>query len=298
VDRFESMSVFVTVAAAGSLSAAGRRLRMPLPTVSRKVAELEAHLGAKLFVRSTRKLALTDTGRSFLADCERVLAAVAEAERGAADEYRAPRGELVLTAPVAFGRLHLLPVLADFLKTNATVSARLVLADRLLNLIEEHVDVAVRIGPLPDSSLVAVRIGRVRQVVAASPAYLKARGAPRSAAEIAAHDCVTFAAVAGAQSWTFRDRQRAAVHSRLVVDTAEAAVDGAVAGLGLVRVLSYQAAEAVKSGRLEVVLESLEPAPLPVNLLYTREARLTAKVKAFLDFSVPRLRASLADAGL
>lgn len=296
MDRFESMSVFVAVASAGSLSAASRQLRMPLPTVSRKLSELESHLGAKLLIRSTRKLALTETGRSFLADCRRILETVAEAERGASGQYNAPRGELTLTAPVAFGRIHVLPVTAEFLKAHPQIDVRLILVDQPLNLVDDHVDVAIRIGVLPDSGLVAVRVGQVRSVVCASPAYLKQRGTPKSPDELASHDCVTFGALAGALAWTFRDRQSVPVHSRMIVNTAEAAIDGAKSGLGLVRVLSYQVADAVSAGNLEVVLDKFEPASAPVSLLYARQSRLTAKLKAFLDFAALRLRASLARA--
>ncbi len=298
MDRFESMAVFVAVATAGSLSAASRRLRMPLPTVSRKLSELESHLGAKLLVRSTRKLALTEAGASFLAECRRILEAVAEAERSASGQYNTPRGELALTAPVAFGRIHALPVAADFLKAHPQIDMRLILADQPLNLVDDHVDVAIRIGMLPDSGLIAVRVGQVRSVVCASPAYLKQRGAPHSPDEIASHDCVTFGALAGAQAWTFRDRQSVPVHSRMIVNTAEAAIDGAKAGLGLVRALSYQVAEAVKTGKLGIVLDDFEPASVPVSLLYARHSRLTAKLKAFLDFAAPRLRASLSRAAI
>ncbi len=293
MDRFESMSVFVAVVSAGSFSAASRQLRMPLPTVSRKISELESHLGARLLVRSTRKLALTEVGESYVADCRRILAEVAEADRGASGEYNAPQGELIVTAPVVFGRLHVLPVTTGFLAAYPQVDVRLVLSDRPLSLIDEHLDMAVRIGTVPDSRLVAMRVGQIRSVVCASPAYLSEHGVPKSPEDLLKYDCVSFAGLTGADSWTFRADQSVRVRSRLVVNTAEAAIDGAIAGVGFTRVLSYQIAEAVRNGALAIVLKRFEPPPLPVSLLYIRETRLTAKLRAFIDFAAPRLRAGL-----
>jgi DNA-binding transcriptional LysR family regulator len=296
MDRLESMSVLVAVVSAGSFSGASRQLRMPLPTVSRKVSELESHVKAKLLVRSTRKLVLTEVGQSYVAACKRILDEVAEAERGASGEYNAPRGELMLTAPVVFGRLHVLPVAAEFLKAYPEVDVRLMLTDRPLNLIDDHLDLAVRIGTLPDSRLVAVRVGQIRNVVCASPVYMEVRGNPKSPEDLKTHDCVTFAGLTGAESWTFRAEQSVRVHSRLVVNTAETAIDAAIAGIGLTRVLSYQIADAVKAGKLAIVLKRFEPAPLPVSLIYTRETLLTAKLRAFVDFVTPRFRARLLNA--
>lgn len=298
MDRLESMSVFVAVVAAGSFSAASRQLRMPLPTVSRKVAEIESHLKAKLLVRSTRKLVLTDAGEAYVEDCKRILEAVTEAERGASGQYNVPQGELTVTAPIVFGRLHVVPVVTEFLRAYQRVDVRLLLADRALNLIEDRVDLAVRIGPLPDSRLVASKVGQIRRVVCASPAYLKERGTPRAPQDLLKHDCVTFAGLTDAGSWTFRDRQTVPVHSRLTTSTAEAAIDTAIAGTGLTCTLSYQIAGAVKEGRLAVVLKKFEPPPLPVSLIYVRESRITAKLRAFIDYSAPRLRAQLAGAAI
>ena len=298
MDRFESMSVFVAVAAAGSFSAASRQLRMPLPTVSRKVAEIESHLKAKLLVRSTRKLVLTETGQAYLEDCRRILEAVTEAERGASGQYNAPQGELTVTAPIVFGRLHVMPVVTEFLREYERVDVRLLLADRALNLIEDRVDLAVRIGSLPDSRLVASKVGQIRRVVCASPAYLKERGTPRTPQDLRQHDCVTFAGLTDAGSWSFRDGETVHVHSRLSTSTAEAAIDATTAGIGLTCTLSYQIAEAVKAGRLQVVLRKFEPAPLPVSLIYVQESRIAAKLRAFIDYAAPRLRARLVDAAI
>lgn len=298
MDRLGGMSVFVAVVTAGSFSAASRELRMPLPTVSRKVAELETHLKARLLVRGTRKLALTEAGELYLASCRRILEAVAEAERGAAGEYNAPQGELVITAPVSFGRTHVVPVAADFLAAHAQVALRLVLSDRPLNLVDEHLDVALRIGELPDSALIAARVGTVRGVICASPDYLGRRGTPRSPEALASHDCVTFSALGGADGWLLPGGELVRVRSRMVINTAEAALDAAIHGVGITRLLSYQVAEAVRTKKLVVVLRKFEPPPLPVSLVYVRERRVSGKLRAFLDFAAPRLRKRIAAAAV
>jgi DNA-binding transcriptional LysR family regulator len=300
MNRLESMRVLVAVADAGSLSAAGRALAMPLPTVSRKVSELEAALGARLLVRTTRHLSLTDAGRDYVAACRRILEDVGEAERGAAGEYRAPRGDLLVTAPVVFGRLHLVPVLVEFLQAYPEVSVRLVLGDRNLNLVDEHIDLALRIGALPDSSLVATAVGTVRHVVCGSPAYLARAGIPRRPHELRRHACVNFDALGAGDTWRFRASGRdlaVPVAPRLSVSTAEAAIDAAAAGLGLTRVLSYQAEAAVRAGTLAVVLESFEPEPLPVHLVHAARGRVPLKLRALLDAAAPRLRARLEAGG-
>jgi DNA-binding transcriptional LysR family regulator len=292
------MALFAATADAGSFSAASRRLGVPLPTVSRKVAELEAHLNARLLVRSTRKLALTDAGVTYLAACRQILERVGEAEALAAGEFTTPRGELFVTAPIVFGRLHLLPIVNAFLAAQPQITVRLTLADRNLQLADEHIDVALRIGPLEDSRLVAVRVGSVRRVVCASPAYLARRGRPKMPADLARHDVVSFESLPASQAWHFAPRggrhaQTVAVRPRLAVNTAEAAIDAAVAGVGLTHVLSYQAAGALASGRLALVLRAYEPEPVPVSLLYTDPKRLPLKTRSFIDFAVPRLRKAL-----
>lgn len=293
MNRLESMSVLLAVVESGSLSAAGRKLGMPLATVSRKLSDLETHLKARLLKRSTRQLSLTDAGRDYVAACRRILEDLGEAERAASGEYRSPRGELVVTAPIVFGRLHVLPVAAGFLEAHPEVDVRLVLGDRIINLLEDHVDLAVRIGELPDSRLAATRVGAVGRVVCASPAYLAARGAPKSPADLAAHACVTFDSLLPPHSWTFRAGSAdlpVPIRSRLAVNTAEAAIDAAIAGVGVTRVLSYQIEDAVRSGSLRVLLREFEPAPVPVSLVFAGEGRLPQKLRAFIDYAAPRLR--------
>jgi DNA-binding transcriptional LysR family regulator len=296
MDRFESMSILVTVSEAGSLSAAARRLGTPLATVSRKVSDLETHLKTRLLNRSSRRVTLTDAGQSYVAACKRILEEVGEAERAAAGEYSAPTGDLTITAPIVFGRLHVLPVAIEFLKAYPDIDIRIALADRVVNILDDHVDLAVRIGELPDSSLRARRLGSTRRVVCGSPGYFAARGAPKSPAELGAHDCITFEGMMSADAWTFtigKSDAAVAIHSRLIVNTAEAAIDAATAGGGITRVLSYQAAAAVRAGALAIVLQDFEQVPSPVNLVYPDQRLLPLKLRAFLDFAAPRLQARL-----
>jgi len=301
MDRLASMSILLAAVGAGSLSAAARRLGMPLATVSRKVSELEGHLRTPLLIRSSRRLTLTEAGRSYVEACKRILEDVEEAERAATGEYSAPKGDLVITAPIVFGRLHILPVVTDFLEAYPEIDVRLVLTDRLVNLFEEHVDLAIRIGELPDSSMMAIRVGAIRQVTCGSPAYFGARGTPREPRDLAAHDCVTCEALMSAKVWTFtkgKSDSSVAIRSRLVVNTAEAAINAAIAGAGITRVLSYQIENARRDGALAVVLEEFEPAPWPVSLIYRDQAFRPLKLRAFLDFTVPRLKARLSRAGI
>ena len=296
MDRLEAMAILAQVVDAGSLTGAARRLGQPLPSVSRKIADLEAYLGAKLLTRSTRKLALTEAGTAYVAASRRILEQVEEAERAASGEYSAPRGEILIAAPIVFGRLHVTPVVAEFLAVHAEIRARLLLGDRNTDLLEERIDVAVRIGALPDSALTATRIGSVRRIVCGAPVYFAAHGEPATPEDLASHACVVFDSVPGAASWSFGRQGRAVTpRARLTVNTAEAALDAAVAGLGVTRVLSYQAADAIASGRLRRTLASFEPEPLPAHLLHDARGPVPLKLRSFLDFSAPRLRARLAE---
>lgn len=294
-DRLDSMSILIAVVDAGSISAGARELGMPLATVSRRVADLEDRLSTQLLLRSARGLGLTDAGTAYVAACRRILEQVAEAERTAAGEFSAPKGLLTLTSPIVFGRLHLLPVIADFLKAYPEVDARLEQSDRLVSLQEEHIDAAIRIGHLPDSSFRARRLGQVRWVVCASPSYLAARGRPEHAEDLTYHDCITFENLMPADRWRFgdgRDNRQVQIHSRMSVNTAEAAIGAAEAGLGVTRVLSYQVADAVAARRLVIVLETEEPEAWPVNILYGA-GLVPQKLRAFIDFAAPRLSSAL-----
>ncbi|GIQ78313.1 LysR family transcriptional regulator [Bradyrhizobium sp. RD5-C2] len=296
MDRFEAMSIVLAVAEAGSLSAAARRQKAPLPTVSRKVAELEAHLQTKLFNRSSRMLVPTDAGRSYIAAAKRILADLAETERAASGEYTTPRGDLVVSAPIAMGRLYLQPIVMEFLAKFPEVDVQLGLQDRPVNFWEEQIDVALRIGELTDSSLIAVKAGEIRRVMCASPDYLKSRGAPRSPGDLSTHDCITYPPMHSPSLWRFkRDKTEYAVpvRSRLVVSNTESASDAARAGLGLTVVFSYQVAELIRSGELIPVLQDVQPPALPVNFVYSPNRFMPVKLRAFLDLTVPRFKARL-----
>jgi len=295
MDRLAAINVFVAIAEAGSLSAAGRRLGMPLSTVSRYLAALEAQVGVRLITRTTRELALTEPGRHYLQSCRRIVAELEAAELRLAGEHQEPQGELAVTAPVVFGRLHVQPVVVEFLRMFPRVTARLLLVDRTVDLIEEGLDVSVRIGALPDSSLIAARVGSIRHITCASPAYLASRGRPSSPQELRNHDCISFTALSPVERWSFAGPkpQRVNLHPRLTVNTAEAAIDAAVAGLGITRVLSYQAARPVADGSLE----NFEPEEMPVNILHREDRLPQAKVESFIAFAVPRLRKALKPSG-
>jgi DNA-binding transcriptional LysR family regulator len=296
LDRFEAISAFAAVAEDGGFSAASRRLGMPLPTISRKVSELEAHLGAQLLVRSTRKVTLTETGQQFLLTCRRVLGELSEAEKLASGEYHAPRGELVVSAPTGLGSAYLSPIITEFLIAYPDIDIDLRLSDRITNLVDEQVDVAVRVAHLPDSSLIALKLGVIRHVVCASPAYLDERGVPETIADLSRHACVTFTALEAPREWIFRERgqtTRIAIKSRLSVSSASAAVEAATAGLGVSRLLCYQAAPALAEQRLRLVLRRFEPEPLPVSLVYPSGRLVPLKLRAFTDFVMPRLKQKL-----
>ena len=297
MDRLEAMTILVAVVEAGSFTAAGQRLGIPLPTVSRKLAELEAYLGGtRLLTRSTRRLSLTDAGADYVEACKRILEEIDDADRRASGEYVAPRGELVLAAPIVFGRLHIVPIVSEFLATYDEIDVKLLLSDRNAQLMDDHIDLALLIGALPDSAMIALRLGTVRWIVCASSAYLARNGKPETPADLAKLPCVTFGIAGAITPWMFALEggvRSVPVRSRLSVNTAEAALDAAAQGVGLTRVLSYQAARSIEDGRLEPVLENFEPEALPVSLIHLPQQVLPLKTRSFIDFTVPRLRARL-----
>jgi len=297
MDRFTAIRVFAAVADAGSLSAAGRRLGMPLTTVSRHLKALEDELDVRLMTRTTRRLTLTEPGRAYLETCRRVLSELDAAERRLAGEQAEPQGQLALTAPILFGRWHVQPVVSAYLEAYPRTSARMLLVDRVVDLVEEGLDLGVRIGHLPDSSMRANALGTVRYVCCASPSYLDAAGVPGEPTALAGHRCISFATFSHPDRWAFHGRkpQAVTVTPRLIVNTAEAAIDAAKAGLGIVRVLSYQAEESLKDGSLRLILEAFEPDPIPVSLIHREDRLPQAKVQSFMALAVPRLRKALKD---
>ena len=297
MDRLEAMSVIIAVTETGSISAASRRLNSPVATVSRKVAELESRLKAQLFQRSSRRMTLTDAGRSYIEACKRIIEQVDDAEREVSGEYRIPKGDLAVTSPWGLGHTHLLPIAVEFLQAYPDISLRLMLTDRIVNTAAENIDIAIRVGVLPDSGMIATRIGAIRIVVCASPSYLAARGRPKQLNDLESHDCITIDEHETPSSWKFVRGSRATVasiKSRLCVNTSEAAVLAAIEGAGLTRVMSYKMDAAKRAGKLDVVLEDFEPEPLPVHIIYAPRKPVPLKLRAFLNWVTPRLKARLA----
>jgi DNA-binding transcriptional LysR family regulator len=294
MDRLEHLRVLVAVADSGGLAAAARRLGHSPPAVTRAVAQLEQRIGAQLLVRTTRHVRLTDAGERFVADARRILAELDEAEALAGGAFREPQGLLSITASSMFGRLHVAPLVLDYLARHPRVQVRTLFVDRIVHLVDEGYDVAVRIAHLPDSGLTAVRVGAVRRVIVASPAYLAARGEPHSAQDLATHVGIGFTQSGGsAAPWALYPggrREAVELPTPLLANTGEMAIAAAVAGRGLTRALSYQVADEVAAGRLRIVLADQEPPPIPVHVVYPAGRKAAAKVRAFIDLAVEHLR--------
>jgi DNA-binding transcriptional LysR family regulator len=289
MDRFDAMQAFVAVADLRGFAPAARKLGLAPSGVTRLIAALEDRLGARLLQRTTRSVTLTDAGTRYLERVRRVLADIEEAEGSVEGERIRPSGRLVVSAPIGFGRLHVSPVMSAYLKRYPEVSGELRLSDRVVNLVEDGVDLAVRIGHLPDSSLVARQVGEMRRIVVASKIYLKARGEPKTPQSIASHETIQFGAMAAAPDWRFVEggrEIRITCTPRFVTNSADAAIQYAEQGGGLTRVLAYQAAEAIKAKRLQIVLAPFEQPALPIHIVYPTSRLLSAKVRAFIDLVV------------
>jgi len=294
MDKLRAMETFVRIVDRGSLTAAADSLRTSLPSVVRTLAALEAALDVRLLNRTTRRIALTDEGRDYYARCQRVLADVDDAEAALSARRAVPKGRLRLMAPVMFGRLHVAPVISEFIGKYPAVQVDLTLLDRVVDLVEEGIDVGVRIGRLPDSSLVALPIGQTRRIVCASPAYLKRAGTPVSLADLAAHRCVSFGGLAPGNEWTFATggkAMRVTVAPALASNHIDPVLDACVGGAGLGQFLSYQVRALLEAGKLKRVLADFEPAPLPIHAIYPSARLLSSNVRALVDWAVPRLRA-------
>jgi DNA-binding transcriptional LysR family regulator len=286
MDRIDAMQAFVTVADLQGFAPAARKLSLSPSAVTRLVAALEERLGARLLQRTTRQVTLTDAGMRYLERARRILADVEEAEGAVESERRRPEGRLVISAPVGFGRLHVSPVVTAYLKRYPDVGVDLRLSDRMINLVEDGVDLAVRIGHLPDSTLVARHVGEMRRIVVASPGYLRARGEPRRPEDVATHDTIQFGAMTAAPDWRFVEdgrEIRVASSPRFASNSADAAIQYAEQDGGLTRVLAYQAAESLKAGRLQIVLAAFEQPALPIHVVYPTTRLLSAKVRTFID---------------
>ncbi|HRE19983.1 MAG TPA: LysR family transcriptional regulator [Rhabdaerophilum sp.] len=296
MDRLHEIEVFIAVADAGSFAKAGARMRMSPPAVTRAISALEDRLGARVFNRTTRSLAITDVGQRFLENARRILGDLDTAEKEAVGETAVPNGHLNVTASVTFGRSTLAPIVCAFLSQNPRVSVSVILLDRLANLIEEGIDVAVRIGQLPDSSLVAKKVGMVRRILVASPDYLARRGNPLSPADLRLHSMIAFTGLMPNREWRFMDSRSG--HSvsfmpRLEINDAVAAIGAAEMGDGITIALSYMVADKIREGSLVPVLDEFIPPAVPVSLVYPQTRLISPKVRAFVDFATPRLRTAL-----
>lgn len=293
MDRLQAMATFVAVVDSGGFASAARQLNLSPPVVTRAVAELEERLGLRLLTRTTRVVRVTDAGARFADDCRRILGDIEEAETAATGTHAAPRGTLTLTAPVLFGHLVVTPILVRYLQRHPEVDAQCLFLDRVVNVVEEGIDVAVRIGELPDSSLQATRVGRVSRVLVASPAYLLAQGAPQRPEALAEHTLIAVSALGPATQWRFNDVGKPLLQPlrpRLRTTSNDSAIAAALAGLGITQLLSYQVAAQLQSGQLQRVLADFESAPLPVHVVHHEGRRATQKVRGFIDLAVDTLR--------
>lgn len=294
MDRLSQMQVFVAVADEGGFAAAARRLNQSAPAVTRAVAGLEEHLGVKLLNRTTRYVRATEAGERYLEDARRILTEVEAAEEAAAGINAEPRGLLTVTAPLMFGRRYIMPGIVDYLRRYPDVQLDAIFLDRTVNLLEEGIDVGIRIGELPDSSMRALRVGYIRRVLVASPVYLEERGLPESPHALALHSLIASSAGNFGSGWQFHfpdGEQSVRVRPRLTVTSNDAAIEAALQGFGITRLLSYQAADEVAAGELVTLLEAYELPPSPVHIIHRAGPRSPAKVRAFIDLVAERLRA-------
>ncbi|MEQ5777019.1 LysR family transcriptional regulator [Thalassospira sp. NFXS8] len=294
MDRWQAMKVFIRVADCGSFAQAGRDLRMSPPAVTRAIAFLEEITGARLLTRTTRSVKLTEAGDRYMRDCRRILDDLAEAEAAAGGAYATPTGTLTVTAPVLFGKMFVMPILMAFLDENPGMRGQVLLLDRVVNVVEEGMDLAVRIGHLTDSGLSAVRVGAVKRLVCAAPAYFARYGRPEKPADLAAHRIIGTTNPPTTQEWRFGRTEKVAVvvQPTLLTNATDAALQAALDGWGIARLLSYQISPALASGQLETVLEQYDENPVPIHLVHPEGRRASAKVRAFIDFATKRLRAN------
>lgn len=294
MDRLQLMTVFVAVAEEQSFAGGARRLNMSPPAVTRAIAALEDRLGIKLLTRTTRYVRVTDAGQRYLEDARRIINEVDEADEAAAGINAEPRGQLAITAPVLFGKLFVLPGIVDYLQRYPDMEISAVFLDRIVNLLEEGFDVGIRIGELPDSSMKAIRVGSIRRVVCASPAYLAKHGAPEKPSDLANHLVVAASAVSPAIEWKFAEGLVVRVKPRLTVTSNDSAIAAVLLGMGVTRLLSYQIASYQASGQLQTILSEFEPEPLPIHVIHREGRYASAKVRSFVDLIVAKLRSDQA----
>jgi len=287
------MSIFVAVAQAESFSAAARSLGMSAPAVTRAISELETYLGVRLLTRTTRIVRATEAGIRYLEDARRVIAEADEADEAVSGITTEPRGRLAITAPALFGRMFVTPIIVRYLRRYPAVNVTSLFVDRVVNLIEEGLDAGLRIGHLPDSSMKAIRVGQVRTVVCASPEYLAAHGVPGTPDQLHAHTIITTNGISPVPEWRFVHQDKTSairMTPRLTLTTNDAAIEAALTGFGITRLLSYQIAPYLACGKLEIVLHDYEPAPLPIHVIHRENRQAAAKVRTFVDMAVTHLR--------
>ncbi len=299
MDRLNSMAIFVAVADQEGFAGAARQLRISPPVVTRAIATLEEHLGVKLFNRTTRYVRLTEPGQRYYEDCKHIIAAANEADEAAAGINAEPKGHLVVTAPVLFGRLYVMPSIREYLERYKDIEVTALFLDRIVNMLEEGVDVAIRIGELPDSSYKALKVGQVRRVLCASPAYLAKYGTPDSIDDLDKHQLIASMAINPNIDWRFEENRAARsvrVKSRLKVTSNDVAIEAAVSGLGITQLLSYQVAPQLTSGALKIILSEFEPKPLPINVVHREGRYASAKIRTFVDLIASQLRGKFSEA--
>ncbi|MBW9050930.1 LysR family transcriptional regulator [Rhizobium mesosinicum] len=294
MDRWQAMRVFVKVAEAESFADAGRQLHMSPPAVTRMVSALEDIIGTRLLTRTTRSVKLTEAGAQYFADCQRLLADLSEVEAAAAGAYGKPTGTLTVTTSVMFGAMFVLPLMTEYLDLYPDVIGRGLFVDRVVSMVDEGIDVAIRIGHLPDSGLTATRVGQVRRVICGSPGYFEKHGVPMTPGDLSTHRIVASTSAWTSLEWRFGVRKKLAVHvnPRLFCSTNEAAISAAASGWGLTRVLSYQIAPQLESGELRTILADYEEEALPIHVVHPEGRYASAKVRSFIDFSVEKLRSN------
>jgi DNA-binding transcriptional LysR family regulator len=292
MDRWQAMRIFVKVAETESFAESARQLNLSAPVVTRSVAALEDMIGARLFVRTTRSVKLTEAGARYFDDCRRILGDIVEAEAAAAGSYAAPTGTLAVTSAALFGRMYVLSIVTEFLDAYPAMTAKTLFLDRPVNLIEEGIDVAIRLGHLPDSGLTAIKVGTVRRVICGSPSYFEKHGIPRSPADLKDHRIVASTSAWASPEWRFARDQRVTIQATLQCNTNEAAIATAIAGWGLTRVLHYQIGPALIDKSLQIVLSDFEEPPIPIHVMHPEGRHAPAKVRAFVDMAVSRLRAN------
>jgi DNA-binding transcriptional LysR family regulator len=297
MDRLQAMTAFLTVLDTGGFASAARKLNVSPSVVTRMVGELEDAMGVRLLTRTTRMVRVTDTGADYADRCRRILADIEEAELSATSLHGNPRGLLSITSSMLFGKMYVTPIVTDYLGRYSEVDISCWFLDRIVNIVDEGIDVAIRLGELPDSSMQAVRVGQVRRVVCASPDYLERHGTPRHPDELAAHAIVSASGVSSLSEWRFgidERRQSVRVKPRMTTTTNDSAIVAVVAGLGLTQLLSYQVAQQIQDGTLKIVMAEFEPPPLPIHVIHREGRHVTRKVRTFLDLAIETLRANRA----